>query len=392
MTKLDEGFEALSRARTPDLWAEIERRDPSRVPPSGPGRGRRVLAGAVALVVAIAGIGFAWRAFTRTSPPQSSTPTSEQTLEPSAEPSVDVTGPVPVGVPFQTNAIVADADGVWVRYYDNAGGHLARLDPDTLETVAVIDDVPTAGWDSGGGGMALDSGGIWVAGDGELVFVDASTERIAQRIPLAGAGSADVTKGALGVWVLETGSNPDRMLVESVDTIRGVATVTTEMPFAYARRIVEVGGYLAVISLTQSDPSGVVGDPRLTLLDWESGGHPIESLSGRPFPSACLIDYQGDGWTFSGSALTKLDGVNLLKPIDAIDLPVARIDRLIGGAGGLWIATNAGEVLRIDPVSSEVDVRMDLPKGAGWSDAAATDDAVYLMGWDGTVTRIAVGG
>lgn len=57
MPELRDRFESLSRVRVPDLWPEIEGREPGRgVEPSS---ARRVLVAVVAFVVAIAGIGFA---------------------------------------------------------------------------------------------------------------------------------------------------------------------------------------------------------------------------------------------------------------------------------------------------------------------------------------------
>ena len=57
MPDLGDRFESLSRTRAPDLWPEIEGREPGR--PIEPSSARRVLVAVVALVVAIAGIGFA---------------------------------------------------------------------------------------------------------------------------------------------------------------------------------------------------------------------------------------------------------------------------------------------------------------------------------------------
>ena len=57
MTDLDDRFEALSRARPPELWSDIKGREP-RPLPSLPTR-RRAIAVVVALAVAAAGLGVA---------------------------------------------------------------------------------------------------------------------------------------------------------------------------------------------------------------------------------------------------------------------------------------------------------------------------------------------
>jgi TolB protein len=57
MPELGERFESLSRAPAPDLWREIEGREPRN--PIEPTSARRVVAAVVALVVGLAGIGIA---------------------------------------------------------------------------------------------------------------------------------------------------------------------------------------------------------------------------------------------------------------------------------------------------------------------------------------------
>ncbi len=58
MADLDERFRSLSRTGSPDLWPDIETREPRNEVASAPWS-HRTLAAAVALVVAVAGIGFA---------------------------------------------------------------------------------------------------------------------------------------------------------------------------------------------------------------------------------------------------------------------------------------------------------------------------------------------
>lgn len=60
--RIDDGFEHLRGARTPDLWERIEAREPAR-PPAEPGPVRRVLIATLALSVAAAGLGVGYLAF-----------------------------------------------------------------------------------------------------------------------------------------------------------------------------------------------------------------------------------------------------------------------------------------------------------------------------------------
>jgi Tol biopolymer transport system component len=61
MPDLDTRFRSFGRVRAPELWPEIERREPS--PPPGPPLRPRIVSGVVALLVAAAGFAFAERAF-----------------------------------------------------------------------------------------------------------------------------------------------------------------------------------------------------------------------------------------------------------------------------------------------------------------------------------------
>ena len=80
MADLDERFRSLSRSGSPDLWRDIETREPrSGIPPT-PGV-HRALAAAVALVIAIAGIGLAAVTFGGSEP---ATGTSGSLLGPKA--------------------------------------------------------------------------------------------------------------------------------------------------------------------------------------------------------------------------------------------------------------------------------------------------------------------
>lgn len=67
MPSVEGRFRSLSRTPTPDLWREIEVREPR--PASDESRGRRVLAGTIALLVAAAGLGFAALTFGGSEPP-----------------------------------------------------------------------------------------------------------------------------------------------------------------------------------------------------------------------------------------------------------------------------------------------------------------------------------
>lgn len=66
MPDLEQRFRSLSRTNAPELWPEIESRPPGPLPPSPPGR--RLVAGATALVVAVAGFAFVLSSFADRTP------------------------------------------------------------------------------------------------------------------------------------------------------------------------------------------------------------------------------------------------------------------------------------------------------------------------------------
>jgi WD40 repeat protein len=67
MADLQERFRSLSRAHAPDLWSDIERREPREL--RDPSASRRAVAVVVAFVVAVAGIGVAALTFGGSEPP-----------------------------------------------------------------------------------------------------------------------------------------------------------------------------------------------------------------------------------------------------------------------------------------------------------------------------------
>ena len=73
MTDLDRTFRDAERMQVADLWPEIVDRTPSQLPPTS--SGRRAMTIAVAAIIAVAGVGFMIRAFTRAERSIPATPT-----------------------------------------------------------------------------------------------------------------------------------------------------------------------------------------------------------------------------------------------------------------------------------------------------------------------------
>jgi hypothetical protein len=114
MTDLREQFRTLDRLDAPDLWPEAERRQPGTARPHR--RQSRLLAAAVALVVAAVGIGLAVRAFTggsaqRNPEPATSVPRGAIAFVRVAGDAIDAAREI----------YLADPDGSGVRALTDAG-------------------------------------------------------------------------------------------------------------------------------------------------------------------------------------------------------------------------------------------------------------------------------
>jgi Tol biopolymer transport system component len=117
MTDLDERFRSLSRTRPPDLWPDIDEREPRSDIPSAPAS-RRALAAAVALIVAIAGIGFAALTF------------GGSESQPATEATGSLAGPKRNGE-------------IWFRVGGGDGGsRIEAVAPDGSERRVVFDEEP----------------------------------------------------------------------------------------------------------------------------------------------------------------------------------------------------------------------------------------------------------
>ena len=90
MTNLDDRFRSLRLTRPPDLWPDIERRDPESEMPPTPSPARRAAIVALAIVVALAGLGFGFRVLRRAVGPV--------TVPATNTPSPPIAGPIALAV------------------------------------------------------------------------------------------------------------------------------------------------------------------------------------------------------------------------------------------------------------------------------------------------------
>jgi hypothetical protein len=322
----------------------------------------------------------------------------ETTSSPNDEPSpvavagvVEHLGPVMVGPPAQTTAVAASRDAVWVAYHDDGGGHLARIDPETLAVVTTIDDVPTPRWEAGGGGMAIGGDGtVWIGGDDRLVAIRDDSVVVDRRID---GCCADVSAGALGLYVLlDTTTDLARPqgvvhLVDPDGSIEGDGTIVTGL---VPRRLAQTAsGYLGIIGWATSDDGGITG-AKVIPLHFEDVPSTIDGPT-----SDSGITVTSTGWTVAADGgLTRLDITNLLQPAEHVDVPVGRIAAIVETRQGVWVLGRERAVL-VGADTGNVRFNMPLPDGGTIDPSCGTavsGTTVYLLSCDGSVSGLAFGG
>jgi hypothetical protein len=401
MPDLRDRLRALDQLEVPDVHERARDIGPKLPIEPGPPASRRLAAGAVALLVAVTAIAFAIGRIGGSVPERSpteepsvpATPTDTDMPSPTGILEPVVIGPVAVELPDDATvmAIAADEEGVWLSYADLEGGHLVRLDPATLEVTLAIDDVPVPSHEAGRGGLAFDRGRVLAAGYGGgstlggaavLDSYDPVTGERLTRISLAGSSAqTDLAVTALGIYVLTPAPDPDDgMLLHPLDPDLRSAAPPISLPDTRFGRVVAVGGYVAVLSWTPEDSTTSV-----VLVDWEGGGI-IEQRETHLSGASVIGGFSGWALDGSGRSAVELSGEDLLRPLREIRLP-GRAWGLAEGAGGIW-AVGAEQAWRLDPGTGQIDTTVELPEAAGGA-VTATKDAVYLLSFDGSVTRIA---
>jgi hypothetical protein len=353
---------------------------------------RRVTAGVVAALVALAGAGVMIRAF------DSNTERTPVAPQPPLDP--HLVGSIQVGPTGQTTALVAGFDSLWVTAFGIDGGQgvdgsaLLRIDPGTMSIVQTI-PVPTVPtWETGGGGLLVTSDSIWIAGSGGsprtamLVRVDPRSGAVSAFDTDQLSGFDDIATDGQRLYAL--GQGEGGLAVLPFDPVGLRFGEPVALSGDMGRQIVAVPGALAVEELSWPDGEGpcvslATIDPSTMALVAEEP--PVaDACTSASVAIGRLFRWRGQIWSGLNDRFAAID------PSSALPLPgPAMFDTgssprstFTPDGDGAWFISGKS-LARIDLVTGDLQ---RFPVRVGWSVAARLDDSLWALGWDGTLTRV----
>jgi hypothetical protein len=380
--RLEDRFRSFRDAPAPDLWPDIQGRAPRVRRPSAP----RWLAAAAALAVAAAGLFLVARAFRTGGAPSS--PASSP-----PEPVVVGTTEIP-----GANAVAAGEGSVWVGAIANDGGcsgAIHRVDPASGETVATIPVEGIGHWEVGGGGIDVDPGGVWVAGDvcgpgGNGVIlqrIDPTTNEVTLVADLGAGLVGDVDATTDAVWVTAL-RNQDAELLR-IDPGTGNIEATIPMSSSYVRGVLAAGG--AVWVHPREVEASTVGSGYLVKVD-PLMNEIVETLDVNMEPPEFR---DGSLWAHHGDAILRIDPTTASIADRYPGVGFSQYGVLRSGAGGLWFLAaddtpgeGGASIVRFSPETGQVDVVVDLGPGVIPVDMTVTDSSIWVVNYESSLTRV----
>jgi hypothetical protein len=381
--RLEERFRSFRDTRAPDLWPDIEGRALRVRRPRAP----RWVAAAAALAVAAAGLFLAARAF-RTE----DIPTRPGSSPP--EPVVVGTTEIP-----GANAVAVGEGSVWVGAIALDGscdGTIHRIDPASGETTATIPVEGIGDWEFGGGGIDVEPGAVWVAGNvcgpggGGVILqrIDPSNNQVTTVSDLGAGLVGDVDATADAVWVTAFRNGADAELLR-VDPGSGSIEATIPMSSQYAREVLAAGG--AVWVHPREVEASTLGSGYLVKVD--PGTNAIAGTLDATMEPPEYRD--GSLWAHHGDAILRIDPVTASIVDRYPGVGFSHYGVLRSGAGGLWFlladdtpGEGGAPVARFSPATGQVDVVADLGPGLTPIDMAVTDSSIWVVNYEGSLTRV----
>jgi streptogramin lyase len=385
MTDLRDRLERLGErvAPTPDAWDRLDRARQRHE------RRRRMTAGLLAAVVAVAGTYFVVSAFR----PHAPVPAVTASPEPS-EPAIAarVADTIDIG---PATSVTFGAGSVWVAVVppNSDARAIIRIDPESDKIVASIPTSVVPGWEIGGGGLVVADGSVWVAGldaasrgtQGAVVRIDPSTNQVADTITLKEGPVADVAVEPGAIWALLRG-NPGVPEVVRIDPSTDQVVATIALNGGYGRFLFAEGG--SVFAAVAQSPGGPFDGGTLVRID-PSTNQVAGTFELGTYPSAAAG--AGAIWAITDSGLVQIDP-STGRPTDPPAPVTCTGDALAVGAGGVWCFDPAHDraLERFNPEATEVDVMMRPDQGTGGTALATSPGSIWVVNGE-QLTRIDVG-
>jgi Tol biopolymer transport system component len=327
---------------------------------------------------------------------QSSTPSA--TSSPTSTSGGRVTATIDVG---DADAVTYGEGSIWVTRRDapSLSGNVLRIDPTTSEVVATIpvDAVPQ--WETGGGGITVALGSVWVAGsvarpdggtEAAAVQIDPATNTVLETIRLGGRAADDLAVGSDGsVWALLRTMSGQPEVVKLDASTHSVVASLQPLGGSYGRYIFASGGG-ALVDLAEP-PAGPIDSSTMMAVD-PSTGDLLATVWLRSLPYSATAMGDGEVWAATGTTLERLDlasGKTLGEPFEVTNTG----DTLAVGEGRVWFVgpEDRGVLHGYDPAAGQVDVNVDLGAGVAATAMAVSPGAVWVLDFGGTLIRVDLG-
>jgi hypothetical protein len=348
---LDEGFRAVKRTRAPDLWPEIEGREPR--PPRREIPWGRLGTAALALLVAGAGIGLASWAF-RLDRGNKEAVDSPLTVESSPVPPLRgdprITAEIPLPGDALAGAVAVGGDAVWVGMAADGGqgpASLLKVDLDTNEIVAEV-PLQESPWREN---LVATGEAVWLAQPGTIQRIDPVRNEVTATIEVPGFISA-MAADAASVWAVSITDRSDEGLPNTGTLLRIDPTqdeVVAEIPLES-----RVTGYDDEVRLGHGSV-WVVGQ-HLVGQDTEVGGHLI-----RVDPSTNRV-----------AATIPVDGFHMVIADEGVWV-TSPVDGRFDEYEERW------HTVVVDPATNDVKKDMELD---GRALAVVAPDSLWFIGYD----------
>ncbi|MGZ8567312.1 MAG: DPP IV N-terminal domain-containing protein [Actinomycetota bacterium] len=286
----------------------------------------------------------------------------------------DVTATIEVGA-FPNAVAIGDGE-TWVAVSGDDGsgrGEIVRIDESTNEIVSRIQVEAAPIWETGGGGLAVGGGSVWVLGGGDpalLSRIDPSSDAIFDTELLDVETGADVVVSEDAVWTLVF-ARSDEMAVQRLDPATLGVVATIPVPGIWGQEIF-VTPYGIVVHTRDGFPGNEessVGASRVTMID-PATNQVVWSRADTRFVESFATD--GLVWAQSertqyanlgGETLIRLDpgtGEIVGEPI-AVDEAAKAF--AVDETGGVWFQRfrdHLWTIERFDPATGDVDAVVDL--------------------------------